>query len=905
MAEKDPVLLNIPPSEEPERPASVPVVRPNTRSEYTPLWSGSRLPPLRRTLQDGAWIQYKRRGDADNNIGRRTRRRESETPFRSEYARSLDRGTVRRAPWRDLNAASTDEDEEEEVFASPRAESTERNNPLPSAPEEVVEMSSPDENARRRVKEQAEQEAKELEIRIAQEKAKMEMQLDYEMKRLQYLRERAGMPALPRDTRSEAVSGATSAPDSRPESAPPAGAVGGFTPVNPQQNLGAISKNPRLGFSALSTPSMANLTLINQNTRRLEQEAQEKLRQENEQARKTAELERIRRDFERHNEETYQKRLDQINADREAARRKLNEEMDKLQADQALSDAHREQVNRQVQRDLPLYSPAGEPRLDRVLPPQSITEPFESLSKAISNLNTLERDEEARVQDTARHLRDVTGARVELSLEASLRKFAAEQDAKYAAQMVAEKTRTMKETEAVMKKMEERLMKVEENERLSSRVNIEKKDACQPFMAHPSFDADDTAVQRANVAMGKIAFIANTTFPYRTDPFNNVLYICAESNKVAQIHRLSENQHHQLILDAIPAQTPYQEYLSQTETLKELFALASINAPSSMTRTEIELAINRWRLDGSSIPALSTSLIELHSLLDKNRDDYQQRKPNQPQLFKMMISRIMTTPDLPYYIRESLQTARMRIRPDDQLDDLQTTLNAACQRYVGYKPRHAQVKQSTAPKPQGPLAIEHKPGGAKITAGPPKAYPPQQNPPEPEEKKQGKGRGGKGRGKNSEAPTTVVGNSPDGAPARGRGRGRGRQRNWVRPWPQDRPYLSKNGNKISKEFEEWFAGFCSKCGHASHSASDCLLYPEKATILTCCSRCSQGLHEVCRSKRFDLQRDDAIVKRIENLYLETQLQRPPAQPIYYPYNAVPKEFAGAVAVPGQLPDDEE
>ena len=45
---------------------------------------------------------------------------------------------------------------------------------------------------------------------------------------------------------------------------------------------------------------------------------------------------------------------------------------------------------------------------------------------------------------------------------------------------------------------------------------------------------------------------------------------------------------------------------------------------------------------------------------------------------------------------------------------------------------------------------------------------------------------------------------------------------------------------------------------------------------------------------------------MENLYLETQIQKPP-QPIYYPYNAnaVPGQFANAVAVPGQLQAEEE
>jgi hypothetical protein len=278
----------------------------------------------------------------------------------------------------------------------------------------------------------------------------------------------------------------------------------------------------------------------------------------------------------------------------------------------------------------------------------------------------------------------VTGAHVELSLEASLRKDTDQQEEKYAAALVSEKESILEETWRLLAIQEQQLRKVEENKRLTSRVRVEKKDACLPIASHPQVEADDSAMQKANVAMGQIASIAGQTFPYSTEPFNHVVYICAESNKIALSHRLLERQHPLLILDAIPSQTHYHKYLEEAENLQVMFAMVSICATSAMTRTEMELAINKWRLDGSSSSSLFASIIELNQLMDKNIEDYQLVKPNQPQLFKAMISRMMQQSDLPYAVREALQTARMRIRPQDKMDELATTLNAACQKYIGY-----------------------------------------------------------------------------------------------------------------------------------------------------------------------------------------------------------------------------
>ena len=955
MAESLEKQLNLQ-SSEPERPAVVPVLqRPNTRSQHSPLWSGSRLVPPRRTRivpldasgqpLEGLSREFrpypgaKRRGESETNSGRRTRQRESDTPGqRRATARyrtqSLGRASSVRFPSeRDTDTeTSSDEDEEDEddesdeegeeedeAFEDPQGGEPEKENldtqppsqqPEPSAPEleDNVNMSTTEEREEiiRLQREQARRDAENIQLRLEREGPQLtEREYAFEEERLRYLRDKARLPqAAPRTIVSAGGSYANSGgEDSRPASAPTEGAIGGATSASEDtvyRRPGGTQK-PNTSLGNFSTPSFANLTLINRDTRQADQEAYRRQQQAEDQKRREAEFRRLQQNLSRRNEAIYQDRIDQINRDRALAIENLRRDMAHMEAEAALSHEDREQIERQAQEELPLLSPGGS-SIRGVPPPKSIKEPIMHLAQAMANLNTEDRDQPRLVRNTDQHLRRVTGERVELSLEASLRKHTDLQDAKYAAALVSEREFILEEARRMMANQEQRLRKVEENERLTSRVGVEKKDACVPITSHPPFDADDSAMQKANVAMGRIATIAGQTFPYSTDPFNHVVYICAESNKIALSHRLSERQHRLLILDAIPSQTHYHKYLEEAEDLRVLFSMVSMYATSTMTRTELELAINRWRLDGSNSSSLFASIIELNQLLDKNREDYQFEKPNQPQIFKAMISRMMQQPDLPYAVREALQTARMRIRPDDKMDELATTLNAACQKYIGYRPRGAQSKKANTADQKNPLPIEYSSGGAKITAEPPKPAPKQDQP-------KGKNQGGQATGNAKTHGDGAAGGDHQKSKGRGRGyyKGRGNKKRptFVRPWPADKPYMSKSGNQLLKEFNDWFSGYCSKCGFSNHVAKDCKTYPEKHTVLTCCTKCYQGLHEVCRSRRKDLVGQDSIVKRLESFVLERERMRPPPQPIYYPYAPAPGQFANAVAVPGQLAAEEE
>jgi hypothetical protein len=165
------------------------------------------------------------------------------------------------------------------------------------------------------------------------------------------------------------------------------------------------------------------------------------------------------------------------------------------------------------------------------------------------------------------------------------------------------------------------------------------------------------------------------------------------------MHGLSEKQHRQLVLNTIPSLSSAHRFFARSADLTDLFLMISTLATSSLTRTDLEKAVNAWRLDSSSQDALFTSVMDLHSLLDRNREDYHQRDACEPTLFKQIISRITQQPDLPNFICEPLQQALMQIRQMERVSELYTSLIAACNKSVGMKSRYPQNKliKSEAP----------------------------------------------------------------------------------------------------------------------------------------------------------------------------------------------------------------
>ncbi len=123
---------------------------------------------------------------------------------------------------------------------------------------------------------------------------------------------------------------------------------------------------------------------------------------------------------------------------------------------------------------------------------------------------------------------------------------------------------------------------------------------------------------------------------------------------------------------------------------------------------------------------------------------------------------------------------------------------------------------------------------------------------------------------------------------------------FVKPWPENIAYVGKNGNNLTKEFEQWFKNHCHRCSHSSHLAEKCRTYTDKSTILTLCKRCRQGLHDNCKRKRPDLQQA-AMLKEVKKMYANMYSVPPPVAPGYmWHYGVPPPPVAPAVT---QAPSD--
>jgi hypothetical protein len=120
---------------------------------------------------------------------------------------------------------------------------------------------------------------------------------------------------------------------------------------------------------------------------------------------------------------------------------------------------------------------------------------------------------------------------------------------------------------------------------------------------------------------------------------------------------------------------------------------------------------------------------------------------------------------------------------------------------------------------------------------------------------------------------------------------------FVDPWPENKPYLNKSGNALSAEFEKAFEAFCFKCGHISHKGQDCRIYPDQTAFLTLCSKCRQGLHDDCKSRRKFYPKQN--VNQMQSYFQRDGFRNfCPPYPMWGGYNNVTMPF-GDFGHPGQ------
>jgi len=861
--------------------------RPSTRSNFTPLLSGKNLPPYRVTVKPRSKTRVSGSVESGFSPTLRPTSRSLEFDVGTPIANySSDKDVLRTA----LHL---------KVIDTPRSSLKMKHSP----PQDTrpVRQFEANINAKydliRQEKEQ--EEADKLRAEVLKQKlsqtttdvhdALLQAEEDQaELDRLQQGSVLVPPPALDVFAQLSAPTTPTAPPDWSA-----LGAVGGTpeptntigAPAPPLSlSLGALPKNTPLLKNSLSSPSIGNLTRPSRTElQRLEEIAVKRQRQYDAMSRVRRDEDKISRDLRAKQTEILTK--SQIRKEKKLAvieemrQRVMNEDTEGSgdnTEDEGETDGETEGTN-ETEVDLNDSN--------------TLWGQVSHLSKAVSKLNVPgQRDTETTTQRVRQHLEKVSERGIATGVELILGEYGETADQKLTSTVALSNERIRSEMlQYIDENYGARLLKIEQNERLTSRAATEKKDALRPCAGHPSQDADPEAVRKAHLQMNLVVRSANLVFDFRKSPFNWTAFIASESNKISLTHQLSESQHMELIITTLPSLSQSREYLEMCKTLAELFELISTNSTSIVTRVELEQKINAWKLNNESKDSLFDSVCEIYSLLNRNRDNYGIEPPHPPTLFRQIITRCQALPDIPHFLRESLGTSRLRIRDTDRVDELNMTLMSSLLKFIGVKTRSAQVKSINVnpPVPFNSSVPPPAPHFGSSSAAPVYAVPP---PPVPAPKKKKKKKGAKVKavqavGGNQVAvqakPQFVqaghfppVQNQSQQIQNKSGTKGNFRTNfpRFVKPWDMSIPYLTKSGNGISKACEMHFKDHCHRCGFGGHQADSCKTYTDRNTILTICSRCCQGFHETCKSKRRDLLSQEALVKRMEQLFTELHVQ---------------------------------
>ena len=340
---------------------------------------------------------------------------------------------------------------------------------------------------------------------------------------------------------------------------------------------------------------------------------------------------------------------------------------------------------------------------------------------------------------------------------------------------------------------------------------------------------------------------------YKDNVYNFALELGSSSNIVASNYGLSKAQQKSLIMSFIPTMSPLYNDLIMTPSLDKMFEQITINCDLLCTKPELEDKINRWSLDYSSNKGITHSVLSLKDLFIMYED-----KPvgqiDVRDLYEKIFTRIRKE-KLSLAVTRKVDEARLLMPMAGGMVEYHNLILTSLKDMIYYKPRPFDQKpKSYVVQEDHQLALMYDGDGTAVEYTPP--------PPQSEKKK-----------KNKKEKKPKV-SAADTAPVKKQVEQQGEQRkktSFAQQWPQGKIYLNKSGNNLTKECNEWFRGFCFKCGHSSHEGSTCRIYPEKDAVLTLCSTCCLGFHTVCKNWKFvgkpDRQRDRNYDKMIR---LETE-----------------------------------
>jgi hypothetical protein len=110
----------------------------------------------------------------------------------------------------------------------------------------------------------------------------------------------------------------------------------------------------------------------------------------------------------------------------------------------------------------------------------------------------------------------------------------------------------------------------------------------RPLPAYPR----QSASEKDLTAMGLAVKVIERKTLFANDPFNFIMVLVTESNKIAHAHRLTSSQQRYLILTYILTNSSKYSLLELCGTLQEMFVVIITYSDQVYTRAKLEKKIN-------------------------------------------------------------------------------------------------------------------------------------------------------------------------------------------------------------------------------------------------------------------------------------------------------------------------
>ncbi len=120
------------------------------------------------------------------------------------------------------------------------------------------------------------------------------------------------------------------------------------------------------------------------------------------------------------------------------------------------------------------------------------------------------------------------------------------------------------------------MSRIEENERLSTRAAVEKKDSILPNFDYPYVDAIDDVHRKAIGQMNLRIKVIEKGSTFNADPFHFAQCVEIESIIVAKNFDFSKKQQRDMILSYLPNSVPSYNVSELNETLEGLLATITL-----------------------------------------------------------------------------------------------------------------------------------------------------------------------------------------------------------------------------------------------------------------------------------------------------------------------------------------